>query len=405
MITDQQTNAVYFSSLIQSRSPRIWDDIEAVLNACKIDYHFIEGTRNIWCRDYMPIQIDEHTLVQFQYFPDYFLTPEHLKYITIQDETSYHSNMNVRKVPLIVDGGNVVKSLTKAILTEKVISDNKKRHSEKVTLEILRKALQVEEVFIIPKQPDDWSGHADGMLRFYDENTLLVNDFRQASPSWRKRMESALKKTGLKIEEFPYRHSERRNDDGEYTAHGCYINFAQIGNTILFPQFGNEFANFDAQALKRVKELYKGPDFNIYPIEVDLLPSEGGVLNCCTWNIRKPVIENAIDRILPVFGFSDMLLVILTDDYDQSLKTDSVCVKIHLDGRMYHEPWSLALHLKHGEVFQSIVTGPEVVQARNRISEVFNASEITEIYDKLRRPSAKAIGSLISIPQRLKSYR
>ena len=318
MIIDSQTNVVYFSSLLKSRFPLLWDKIEPLLKDRNIDYHFIENTRNIWCRDYMPIQIDEKHCVEFQYFPDYYLTPAHLKYLTIQEELKYNSRLMVKKVPLIVDGGNIVKSGTKVIMTDKVLSDNKKNHSEKVTLQILRKELKVDDIFIIPRQPNDWSGHADGLVRFYDEDTLIVNDFSQESTAWKKRFDAAIKKTGLKIIEFPYVHSERQAEDGEYTAHGCYINFAQVGGTILFPQFGQEFDNCDALALNKAKELFKAPKYHVEPINADSIAFEGGVLNCCTWNIFKLITYDAIDKIVPVCKMGDLLLVLLDEDFQRT---------------------------------------------------------------------------------------
>ncbi len=290
MIPDNQTNVVYFSSLIKSQYSSLWNNLEPLLKGRNIDYHFIENTRNIWCRDYMPIQIDEKHCVQFQYFRDYYLTPAQFKYLTIQDEMQYNLNLSIKKVPLIVDGGNIVKSGTKVIMTEKVLSDNKKNHSEKVTLQILRKELKVDDIFIIPRQPNDWSGHADGMVRFYDEHTLLVNYFTQESSSWRKRLDSAIRKTGLNTIDFPYVHSDRRTSDGEYTAHGCYINYADVGDTIFFPKFGNEFSNNDCMALDRAKELFKEPKYQVLSVDADSIAWDGGVLNCCTWNISQPFI-------------------------------------------------------------------------------------------------------------------
>ena len=233
----------------------------------------------------MPIQVDENHFVQFQYFPDYYLTPKQLKNLTIQDEMLYDLDISLKKVELIVDGGNIVNSRSKAIMTKKVITDNEKKHSEKVTLEILRKELGVDDIFILPRQPNDWSGHADGMVRFYDEHTLLVNDFTQESPSWRKRLDAAIRKTGLNIIDFPYVHSERQSENGEYTAHGCYINFAHVGNTIFLPQFGKEFGNYDVLALNTAKELFKEPKYQVLPVDVESIAWGGGILNCCTWNI------------------------------------------------------------------------------------------------------------------------
>lgn len=128
------------------------------------------------------------------------------------------------------------------------------------------------------------------MVRFYDEETLLVNDFSKETSSWKKRFDAAIKKTDLTIIEFPYVHSERKAEDGEYTAHGCYINFAQVGNIILFPQFGQELGNYDALALNKAKELFRAPKYHVEPINTDSIAWEGGVLNCCTWNILNPQV-------------------------------------------------------------------------------------------------------------------
>lgn len=126
MITDSQTNVVFFSSLLKTRFPILWDNIEPFLKDRNIDYHFVENSRNIWCRDYMPIQVAENHYVQFQYFPDYYLSPKQVKFLTIQDEIQYDLDIKIKKIDLMVDGGNIVKSRTKAIMTDKVFTDNKK---------------------------------------------------------------------------------------------------------------------------------------------------------------------------------------------------------------------------------------------------------------------------------------
>lgn len=148
---------------------------------------------------------------------------------------------------------------------------------------MLKKELQVNELILIPVQPNDLTGHSDGMVRFYNENTILVNKFDE-SVSWMERYNRAIRLSGLEQIPFPFKHSEDKADNDEYTAHGCYINFAQIGKTIIFPQFGGEFSNMDKLALKRVEKFY--PECAIEPINVDSISLHGGVLNCCTWNIH-----------------------------------------------------------------------------------------------------------------------
>ncbi len=155
---------------------------------------------------------------------------------------------------------------------------------------MLKKELQIDELFFIPVQPDDITGHSDGMVRFYNEITILVNDFDE-SISWMERFNRAIRLSGLVPILFPYQPTERRTEDGKLTAHGCYVNFAQIGKLIIFPQFGEEFSDTDRIAFKKLEELYPSPEYTFETINADSIALEGGVLNCCTWNISKPIVD------------------------------------------------------------------------------------------------------------------
>ncbi|MDX9694155.1 MAG: agmatine deiminase family protein [Bacteroidales bacterium] len=282
MITDHETNFVYFSSLIKENEKfaPFWKRLDPILIEHQLGVGFIENTRDIWCRDYMPIQINTNDFVQFEFFPNYLIQPKYINRLTIPTETKIIDRINKRFSKLIVDGGNIVKYKNTAILTEKVIKENSNREPETV-ISILKKDLKVENIFLLPVQPGDISGHADGMVRFLDEKSLLVSDYSYESQSWCKKMDEALEKTGLKIIKFPSESVEEKNMDGDWVAKGVYINFAQIGNLILFPQFG---LKTDKIALDRTKELY--PDCKVIPIDSNEIAEGGGVLNCITWNIK-----------------------------------------------------------------------------------------------------------------------
>ncbi len=198
MIIDSETNFVYFSSLIKENEKYLpfWQQLEPVLIENKIGYGFIENTRDIWCRDYMPIQKDINDFIQFEYFPDYYLDPKHIAKLTIPSETKIIDKINKRSSKIIVDGGNIIKSKSIAILTEKVLAENSNRDPETV-ISMLKKELDVEKIFLIPRAAYDIIGHADGMVRFYNETDLLVADYSDisVSDSWRKRMDKALRDT------------------------------------------------------------------------------------------------------------------------------------------------------------------------------------------------------------------
>lgn len=152
MITDKETNFVYFSSLIKEtdRYSSFWERLESILIEKRIGYSFIEYTRDIWCRDYMPVQTDINDFVQFDYFPDYYLSPKYISKLTIPFEVRVNQKMNAKKIDLVIDGGNIVKSGTCVILTEKVLKDNPKFNKDAIE-NIIKKELGVGNVYFIPQ--------------------------------------------------------------------------------------------------------------------------------------------------------------------------------------------------------------------------------------------------------------
>lgn len=402
MIIDSQTNVVYFSSLLPRQHPKFWDELKSILEKHSVKYKWIANTRDIWCRDYMPVQVTENEFVRFKFFPDYYLDHEHVRYLTIQDEIEYSKIGNIKDVDLIVDGGNIVNSSNKAFMTEKVLVGNKKLGRKKV-IDNLKEALCVDDLYFLPVQPLDRSGHTDGMIRFYNEKTLLVNEFDE-SPSWMERFNRPIRSSGLETIPFPFIPSQRVKNY-EYTAHGCYINFAQIGNLIIFPQFGKEFANTDNLALRKINELYPSHNYQVEPINAESIAWYGGVLNCCTWNIAKPIITNAIDKIRPVCRLGDSIIVILEEDYKLKPVIDTVCIILSLKDSHYTDPWSLAKHLKFGDGYYDVNTEDELSEIRGSIATKFDKVDISEIYSKLVNPSKEVISMLVAIPERLKEIR
>lgn len=399
MITDSQTNIVYLSSLLPRQHPKFWEELKSILERHSIKYKCIANTRDIWCRDYMPVQITKNEFVRFKFFPDYYLDHEHVRYLTIQDEIEYSKIGNINDVDLIVDGGNIVNSSNKAFMTEKVLIVNKKL-GRKIIIDNLKESLCIDDLFFLPVQPFDRSGHTDGMIRFYDEKTILVNEFNE-SPSWMERFNRSIRSSGLETIPFPYLQSHKVKNY-EYTAHGCYINFAQIGNLIVFPQYGKEFANTDNLALRTIKELYPSPNYQVEPINAESIAWYGGVLNCCTWNISRPVIPNAFDKIRPVYRLGDSIILILEEDYKLKPVLDKVCIVLSLKDSHYTDPWSLAKHLKFGDGYYDVNTEGELSEIRRSISTKFDKEDISDIYSKLLNPSEDVIEELDSIPERLK---
>ncbi len=268
-----------------------FEEFSNLLNKNKVEFEILNNTNDIWCRDYMPIQINEDKFIQFTYDPDY-LKGKWRKTISESNIITESIGIKTIKTKIKIDGGNVVKSATKAILTDKIFKDNPDYKTKESLIQEIQKLLEVEQIIIIPKQPDDFYGHSDGMLRFVDEDSVLINDYSTESKSFQKAFHTAIEKSNLNALEIPYVTSDERNADGDFTAKGIYINYLQIGDLIVLPFFG---IKEDELALKKFSEVF--PNHRIETINSNPIALEGGILNCISWNIyrkNKPAVAKEI---------------------------------------------------------------------------------------------------------------
>jgi len=176
-----------------------------------------------------------------------------------------------------IDGGNIVRWHDAVIVTDKIYGENRDIERPRLRTQV-RTALEVDQLIVVPKEPYDTIGHADGMIRFVDERTVLVNDYACVEPAFGNRLIQAL--AGLEIVPFPYVPTDNVID-GIDSSEGVYINFLQVSGTIFLPVFG---FRQDEMALKLLGRVF--PDSRIIPVPSNELAREGGVLNCVTWTIK-----------------------------------------------------------------------------------------------------------------------
>ena len=92
MITDDQTNKVYFSEYL--RAYKCWKSIKEALLEHEINFEMLPGTKDIWVRDFMPIQKDVKSFIGYEYNPDYL--KEEQQYITHDVQNCFeftHNNL------------------------------------------------------------------------------------------------------------------------------------------------------------------------------------------------------------------------------------------------------------------------------------------------------------------------
>jgi agmatine deiminase len=276
MIPDWETNIVYFSNLLSKRHPKLWERLSKIIRIQGIQIILLENTKDIWARDFCPIQIDTKQFIKFKYYPDYLRGKfEHL----ITDDVfcqQVDSFDHIRFSKIILDGGNVVSANNKVIVTNKIFKDNPSGLRSK-----LARLLGLENLIEIPVEPFDPIGHSDGLVRFLEEGLVVINDYSQVDPAYDERLYAALAKHNLHIERLPY-FLEDRSKDGIPSAVGNYVNFLRIGNLIIVPAYK---ARQDDLACKTLERLC--PQATVVPLECTDLAQEGGILNCISWTVKQ----------------------------------------------------------------------------------------------------------------------
>jgi agmatine/peptidylarginine deiminase len=281
MITDSQTNKVYFSRRLTWY--KCWPKLKEILSNAKIDFDLLDNTKDKWARDYMPIQVEKGKFITYVYNPDYL--QEDKKSITVWTEIPNLPSMPEKvETKLIIDGGNVIKCSDKVIMTDKVFLENRR-------LQFSKKEIQEElerlfgRVIIIPwNSQDKWDfcGHSDGMIRYIDHDYVLINNYcNHKENEWLlKDIKNILKTNNIKYEQLDYGKGYQEVNDW------AYLNFLQVGNKIFIPTIDNQ--DLDTKALKQLESIYNKCE--IFPVPLlSIIKANGkycgGALNCISWNI------------------------------------------------------------------------------------------------------------------------
>ena len=283
MIADNQTDKVYLSKWLDSDKV-FRTAFKFIINEFEkigIEYELLNHTNDIWARDYMPIQVTENKFIEFRYDPDYLQGAKkgyrNLK--TYPDIVCGAHHIKTIKSGIILDGGNVVKSSDCVIMTDKIFIENKYNYTKKELIDNLQELFETDKIIFIPwfkEIKEEFCGHSDGMIRFINEDTVLINHVYRNEKS----VLNPIKKAGL---QYSYINFEVSNEDKDNWA---YLNFLQTKDILLVPKLGVEE---DDQAMRQLSEYF--PDYasknriiqvpNMRPII-----EEGGALNCISWTIK-----------------------------------------------------------------------------------------------------------------------
>ena len=320
-ITDDKTDRLFVSSLIDTPTGDLDVETRAKLKSSILKFEpqgeLLNNTMDVWARDYMPIQLTEDVFLGYTYNPDYLadnpkcITNWQLHHVHTQKQMARneHFEFQVVQMPIILDGGNVVKATVKGkpcmIMCDKVLQENN------VSAEDFsdwwdnwwKDNFNGTEMKLVllpwEKSVDDPFGHADGIVRFIEDGRVLMTNYQELDEVYGQQYKDILEAAGFHVETLTYLDKLSYEDDKTFRLlfkHSwCYINFLQVGHRILVPSLGYE--PLDHEAINQIKKAFNAQQnqIDVQLIDVDMTavvdyPSQhnsGGALNCLTWTIKS----------------------------------------------------------------------------------------------------------------------
>jgi len=250
------------------------------------------NSKNEWCRDYMPIKGADDRLILFRYNPSYLREfPTHRKTIPNQTKLYQELKLKVGTSRIILDGGAIEIYGRKAIISDRVLSENTTSWKDGCPelFNQIKSLLKLDELIVVPADPWDFTGHVDGMVRFIDDNHVLVNDLsgldkkmarmhhliKEVYLNWSSNFKASL--INARLKQIPLPCTVERNEKDE-SAIGIYMNFLLLERCVLMPAYGDKKNDHFAQ-----QTLEKVYNRRVIPIIASKLAEKGGVINCVTW--------------------------------------------------------------------------------------------------------------------------
>ena len=289
------TQTVYISAHLPEANEKqkyygksVYNDLLQILGDRLVEIK--NHSKNIWCRDYMPVKSASGSYAHFKYKPSYMVGME--KYadkFPIRMELQNEFQLPDYTISeIILDGGAIEIFGKKGVVSDRVFRDNKNKGESEIYNE-LKKLLDLEQLIVIPQYPYDFTGHVDGLVRFIDETRVVVNDLKkeleeaqndknsyrkQLIENWIYAFKSDLINAGLQMEQLP---TSIPKDGSPNSGEGIYINFLLLEDLIIMPIYGKDE---DQIAADRLSYLYGKI---VKTVNAKELSQMGGMINCVTW--------------------------------------------------------------------------------------------------------------------------
>jgi len=197
-----------------------------------------------------------------------------------------HAHLKLKTTDLINDGGNWVEDYAgNVVLSRKFLADN--NMTEAQARAAIRRHTDAVNIAFIDADEQGGLEHADGVVSFVDENSLIINSYN-TDPEYAAKLKSDLRAglPNVKITEIVTPYDGSKIYDSRFgSACGLYTNALVTPTRIYFPQFG---IPEDAIALAQIRS---ATTREVIPIDSAKVCEMGGGVRCMSWQLRG---ENAM---------------------------------------------------------------------------------------------------------------
>lgn len=264
---------LYLADTLEKDYPAVYSQIALACAEFGQEIKPIPHTRDIWVRDFMPVVLPDGKLLEYRYDPDYLqgIGADARGSKSYPDFICHKMDLPTTKIDIILDGGNVMMQGKILIMTEKVFHENRNHYNSAALEKELKKQFQVDEVVFIAWDPDDEYGHADSMLRFVDENMVLVNYYYDDD----KDLIALLEKAGLRVKFLQF-----TNINYKQGHLWPYLNFVQTDKLMLYTAINEQY---DQEAKEQFEQHFPNYIGRMRGIHMPEIIKEGGALHCISW--------------------------------------------------------------------------------------------------------------------------
>lgn len=251
-----------------------------------------------WARDTLPFKIDKE-YVGFNFNGYNGILKEFNLDNNLAKAYTKHEKSKLKTLPIVLEGGGICSDGNICVCTKELMNDRNPNMTEQQIENILKPNLKIKHILWIKYGlfADETKGHADEVVAYKNENEILIAwtddkdnknynrcriNYNNISTFYKKLkhpiiIHKVITPQPLKRKQDETIENTIRNQNTLVAI--SYINYLNLGNIIILPQFG---VKEDKIAYKQFKQIFK--NYKIIKFKIREIAIGGGGIHCVTKN-------------------------------------------------------------------------------------------------------------------------